>query len=460
MNRFFIFLCFFFLQYPILWAKNYVTIAPGSCPNCMAAIELMEKDSNIYVIPESYNIDSTALRNKYSFFQNAIILFSDSLFQLYSLNGSMSVSNQSGTLKCPLAQYGKTAHYYFTKWTNDTYSDTIIYHSYPVAKLSIKKRIFTPEGKLYLLNGVDNNVILFDLLEDKILDTISIPEIAKKKAYFEFGMEKGKNDYDYYKKLIMPKIQEPLCTIKDISFYKDTLYLYVSNYFAYWRGDRSEDTVLAHFQSISEFNYGKYLTTYVPTNIIEKLVDTSKKFYAEEGPVYKYGSNMYVTLWNSMFYTGRDKYLVGRFHPGNQKLDCVIKLSGMEGKSYNFSTPLFYNNYCMTAKSCKLYNLDSSGSFLDLAYFNQEYDNSGMFIPKYHNFDFRVEGNICTVLYNEHTNNKPYYAKINMKSNTKLINKYLPQLNPKLVRALSPFNSDYVIQYGDNYKIIKYKVTP
>lgn len=124
----------------------------------------------------------------------------------------MAVSNRTGTLKCPMRQYGNIAHRYFSKWSSEQEIDTIAY-SFPLAKYSIKERIFTPEGKVYLLKSSENNVLVYDLFADKILDTISIPDQGKRDSYFHFGVDKNQNDYEYYKNLITPKIQDPLCTI-------------------------------------------------------------------------------------------------------------------------------------------------------------------------------------------------------------------------------------------------------
>jgi hypothetical protein len=447
------------IQQKALQAKNYVTIAPDGCTNCMAAIDLMNKNNNIYVFHEAYQIDSTSFRHKFTFLHHATIIFSDSLYQLYSVNGQMAVSNKQGTLKCPLEKYGRKANSYFLKWNSGQDVDTISY-SWPLAKFSIKKRVYMPEGKVYLLDGSKNTVFVYDFFEDKIRDTVSIPEQAKKDSYYLFSGHDS-NIYEYYKKMITPKIQGFLCTIKNITLDGDTLYLYVSNYFTFFSGTHEEDTVLGHFQSILTFYRGRYLASYVPTNIEERLIDTSKKFFAELDALYKYKGLFYTTIGNSLYFKGRDKYDVGVFNPKDQSLDWMVKLSGDMNKSYDYSNPLFNKHYCLIAKSTKLYDLEKKGSYIDLGYFKQKFYNKGPFtIPQYVNFDFAVNQHVCTVLYNLESENKPYYTQVNFKTQKVVVNKYLPQLNPKLVRTLDPYNSDYVIQYADNYKIIRYKVVP
>lgn|GEM_PF-1168649 len=425
----------------------------------MAAISLMDTTEIIFVLQENYQIDSADLRRKYTFLNNSEILFSDSLYHLYSLNDQMTVSNPDGTLKCPLKKYGTRAHKYFSKWNSENDIDSIQY-SYPIAKASIIKRNYTNDGKVYLLNTVANNVLIYDLLQDEMLDTVSISEQAKKDIYFAFGMNKNKDDYEYYKNLIVPHIQDPLCTINDIVVDKDTLYLYVSSYFVYFKpADKGEDTILTHFQSILMFYQNQYITSYVPTNIMERLIETSKDFYAESNNIHKYKDNFYITIYNnSLNYKGTDKYLVGKFSPKDKNLDWVIKLTGEMSKSYNFSKPLFSNHYGMSTKSTKLYDLENKDNVIDLPYFKQELDYNGGIIPKYYNTSFFVNNNICHILYfstKEHAN---FYAQINLKSNKILMNKSLPQLNPKSINLIDPYNPDFIIQYMDNYKVIRYKI--
>lgn len=448
------------LNLPKTYSKNFITISPGDCPNCMSAITLIGKNNNVYVFKEAYKIDSSSLRHKYRFLNDAPMIFSDSLFNLYSINGFMTISNSTGSIKCPLAKYTRKVHGYYTLFTDTNKIDTIVYSSYPIAKASIQKRVFTHEGKVYLLNGADNNVILFDLFNDEVVDTFTIPEIAKVDAYYQFGLKKSKNDYNYYYDLIKSHIQDNFCTIKNIAVNRDTVHLYISNYYCFFKGKDNVDTFLSHFQSIATFVNGTYLDTKVPSNIQEKLIDTVNGFYAEEGGFYVHNGIYYCSLFNSFFHSGKDKYSVGGFNSQSHTLHWVIKLEGVENSSYNFSNPLFYDNYCLIAKSCKLYNLEGQNSFMDLNYFKQNYDGSKLYLPDFVNFDFQVKGKICTVLYNDRKRNMPYYSKIDIEDKKIIINRELPQIDNNLARILSPFNNNDVLEFADNFKIIKYNVAP
>jgi len=436
---------------------NYITLEPDNCPNCLAATELIENENNIYVLREGYRIDSASLRKKYTFLHTDSLVFSDSLFDFYAIDGMLTISNEAATLKCPLPRFNRKAHAYFSQWNSSKTQDTVEY-SYPLSKLSVQKRIFTGNGKVYLLNTTDNNVIIYDLLHDKTEDTIALYEQVKQDAYtlFSVGDTSG---YTYYKDAIVGHIPDSLCTIKDIAVAGDTLYLSVSNYFFYVGGKNMDDSFLTHFQSISAYKNGEYITTYVPTNIRQRLLDTLVKYYSETAGLYVWNKHIYTGIYNTRYHEEGADYVVGRYDPANNKLAWVSKLSEEFGGKYDFSNPLYSMGYYVLSKSSKLYDAETGG-MTDLKYFTQDlHEEMGIpNFPKYLNEDISISDKYYNVCYKTTGNNEFHYARIDKRANRIISNNALPQMAPRLVGIIDPYNNNYVLQFYDNYKIIRQKV--
>lgn len=434
---------------------NYITLEPDNCPNCLAATELIENENNIYVLREGYRIDSASLRQKYTFLRTDSLVFSNALFNCYAIDGMLTISNEAATLKCQLPRFNRKAHAYFSQWNSSKTQDTMKY-TYPLSKLSIRKRIFTGSGKVYLLNTADNNVIICDLLHDKTEDTIALNEQVKRDAYTLFSVG-NKDGYTYYKDAIEGHIPDSLCTIKDIAVDGDTLYLSMSNYFFYVGGKNMDDTFLTHFQSISAYKNGEYLKTYVPTNILQRLLDTSVKFYSGTTGLYKYNNNIYTGIYNTRYHEDGVNYVVGRYDPANNKLAWVSKLSEEFGGRYDFSDPIYSMGYYVLSKSPKLYRAET-GDMIELAYFKQElHEEMGIAVfPKYYNMDINVDEHYYNMLYYCIPEKQIYYARIDRKTKEVLQTKLIPDVSGAL--KIDPYNNNYVIGFYDNDKIIRHKV--
>src|SRR5690606_20177726 len=353
-----IYVYFLFALFPFtgLAQNNYVTIMPGSCSSCMGAIELTKEVNNVYVIEEAYKVDSVSLRKKYAFLREARIIFSDSLFKAYSVDGRMSISNAEGSLKCRLDKYTSTVSHYFNQLTNSQDVDTIQY-SIPLAKLSISKRVYTNEGLVYLLSKAENCVILFDLLQNKTLDTIYLTNQAKQEAYADFSVGDLKA-FAFYNDNIQPNIQDSLCMIQDIDLVNDTLYMSVYNYFFYMDGADTTKKRLSHFQSIALFRDNDYLYSYVPTNIKQRFVDTPVLFWTEPTDIKVVGNEIYSLLSTSFEGQSRGSYyIVGGFNMLQDSLKPEVVLDKTEVSSANFINPLYNKQYCMITKYPDVFNL-------------------------------------------------------------------------------------------------------
>lgn len=258
----------------------YVGYNPFDCSNCNKGIEKGVDGQSIYFFQKQLQIDSSALKRNYLFSDNAKIVFSDSLFNKYSLNGRSAISNKDGSLKCSSAYFTQKAKHVFKVLSGQGNKTDTITYSYPLAKRSITKFQFTKDGKIYLLDAFDNSVKLYDLFSGKMLYTLRMPEGVLKSIYTKFNMG-DKSAYLYYKKGTAKFTKENLSTVKDISFANDTLLVAFSNYYFFIAGKNRTDTFFNHFESIGVYKDTQYINSYIPSNIKDRLLDTSKKFLAE-----------------------------------------------------------------------------------------------------------------------------------------------------------------------------------
>jgi hypothetical protein len=423
----------------------------------MAASELIANEQNAYIMQEAHSIDSASYRKKYAYLKNANIIYSDSLFHFYAIEDMMTISNEAGTLKCLLTKFDRKAHQYFSQWNAFKNIDTITF-KYPIFKLSIKNRVYTQDAKVYMINQADNNILVYNMLQDTMAYIVEIAEQAKIDAYRKFAMNDS-GAYYFYKKAIDGNIQDALCTVSAIAVQRDSLYVSQSNYFFFTGGDKGTDTFLTHFHSISLYNKGKYIDTYVPTNIMQKLADSSVKYNSEVEYIYKYNNYIYTQIYNSLYKEPDVFYVVGKYDPEQNVLLAVSKLSEEFKGLYDFSNAYFSNQYYILAKSSKLYN-GETGAMIDLAYFNQAYyEKMGLpSFPKYYNLDLNVDRRYYNILYSQSDNNDLFYARIDRLTNKIIANHNLSKLNTNIITKIDPYNNNYIIQMYDNNKVIRHKI--
>ncbi len=436
----------------------YVAFNPFDCPNCLKGIELStDKNECTYIFQEEYRVDSASLRKRYLFSDQAQMLFSDTLFEKYAINGRSVISNKAGTLKCLSANFDRETSDIFKKLNSGKDADTFIFR-YPVSKSALIKRLFTEDGKVYMLDMLANNVVVYDLFHDKVLYTLKIDENDTRKGYELFGGGNDTGAYAYYKAGVARFTQDDLASISDISLYKDTLCLSIANYYFYTGGKNMDDSFFTKFQSIGLYKDGQYLTTYVPDNIKDKLLDTAKLFNSEPSSIYKFEENIYTSIYNGKYYTGKEKYAVGRYSPAKNILEGMVKLNKDYYSDYNFSNPKFSDRFFVLSKSPELYSIDS-GYMVDLDYFKQG-RLAGYIVPdfpEYFNEDMSVDSLYYNILYYSNADKTYFYARIERKSNKLQARKTLPAFENMWV-YIDPYDNNYVIAFYDNNKMIRYKV--
>ncbi len=455
MIRIILFITFFIGSFVYAQERtNYITVMPGSCSNCMAAIDLVSEDNNIFVFMESYAIDSNALRKKYTYLQNAKMLFSDKEFKNRSVNGYlMSISNENGSMKYDLRAFNKTAYNYFKLW-NSNIDDTIIY-SYPLSKVSIHKSVYTPEGKVYLLNSAENNIIVFDLLLNEVVDTVVVSEKISRDAYTIFNMN-DTGSYSFYKTNIIGHIQNELCTIEDIAVSNDSLFVTTSNYFIYFGGEKGGDTFLTKFNSIHLYKNNEHKKSYVPTNLMQRLVDSSVKFTWGSRGLYVYNGIIYSKITNKHNFEKGFNAILAKYNSTNNQVSCIIKLKNDFEGDYNLLLPTYSKEFCLLTKSSLIFNL-STGEFKDLAYFKQSTEDN--LFPEYMNYDFVVTDDLYKILYTKKSDDySVHLATIDKNSNKIISNVKLEKSLTEKSNRFDPYNEKYLIGYKDNFKIIRSKI--
>lgn len=284
-------------------------------------------------------------------------------------------------------------------------------------------------------------------------------EKAQRDAYEKFNLG-DTSAYLYYKTGTSKFTREDLSTFKDICLSNDTLYAAVSNYYFYIGGENMDDSFFTRFESINAYYDGQYIATYIPSDISDKLLDTTKIFTAEPSGLYQYGGNLYTAIYNRGFYKGPESYVIGKYIIKEDSLNWVAKLSDKYKKDYNYASPIYSDKFFILNKSPELFNVNTQ-EVIDLNYFNQEF-LSGKIIPnfpRYVNIDFKATRSNYNVLYYDGLSELIWhYTRIDRKTNAVLFDKIIPPLFHHMKVVIDPYDNNSVIGFFDNNKIIRYKV--
>lgn len=461
MKYFLILLVFYFgINIQCEGQTYYVAFNPLDCSNCYKGIEIGTKIKNsIYFFQKQYQIDSPDLKKRYLFSKNAKIIFSDSLFNKYAINGRSSISNKNATLKCSPSYFTEEANAFFKKiLSQDTKTDTIAFND-PISKMSISKYQFTNDGKVYLLNAFDNSIVLYDLFNDRKLYTIRMDENTLKNIYRKFSLG-DTTAYTYYKKGTARFTHEDLSIVKDMSLSNDSLYVACSNYYFYIGGKDGTDTFYSHFESISVYVDSQCVISYVPSTIKDKLLNNATPFTTIPKGIYAYNNDIYTSIYNGKYYTGKDKYIIGRFSLENKKVSNILKLNNKFNLDYNFTNPYYSDRFLILSKFSRIYNI-LTGNFINADYFQQSYLKNQMVpnYPKYLNCDFKVDNSYFNILY--YTTSPEiaiYYVRIDRKTQKMIFKKQLPPDFKNMKIMINPYNFNSVFGFYGNNKLVVYNV--
>lgn len=437
--------------------KQVITLNPQDCSNCIKGIEFFtDKHTATYIFQEINRIDSCTLRRKYIFSEKAHLVFSDHLFDKYALDGRSTISNENALLKCPSSLFDSKASMVFSKLTSNKNIDTLTFN-FPISKSSFNKRIFTGDGKVYLMDMFAQNVVLFDMLHDRTIDTFDIDEQDTKKAFELFSLG-DTTAYKYYKSGLAKVTHEAISKIQDFCIMHDTLYLSIANSYFFTGGADQTDTFLTKFQSIGIYKVGKYIKTIVPDDINAKLINQNNPFTSEAQDVYYNRNRLYTSIYNGQSYVGSKRHAIGCYSLINNKYEWAIALNPAYYGDYNFIGPIFNNQYFILSKSSEIYSIDS-GLPTDLKYFDQEtFEYNGMkSYPKYFNRDINVDDQYYNILYYSNVEKIFYYARINRKNNKLMSTKKLNSFDRMYV-LIDPYDTDYVLAFMHPNKVIRMKV--
>ena len=115
----------------------------------------------------------------------------------------------------------------------------------------------------------------------------------------------------------------------------------------------------------------------------------------------------------------------------------------------------------MISKSNDLYNIET-GIVKSLPYFTQEFLD-GKIAPKSPNFIneyFKVDEKYFNILYYKvHPEFQCYYTKIEKKSSKIILNVLVPKSYYKTRLIISPYDSNKLLCFYDNNKIVSYRIS-
>ncbi|MNU20232.1 hypothetical protein D3C71_84730 [compost metagenome] len=445
------------IQHYAFSQNYYVAFNPLDCSNCVKGIEaFINKESTTFVFQKQFESDSNSLRTEYLFSNTAQLIFSDSLFDQYATDGRSTISNERANFKVPATAFNKTASLWFDKLNSHKDADTLQFN-FPISKSSISKYQFTNTGKVYLYDMLAHSIILFDVLNNKVSDTLTI-DIKDTKKAFELFSKGDTAAYNYYKTGLSKITNENIAIIKDFSVFKDTLAISVSNTFFFTGGAKGIDTFVAKFMSVGLYKNGKYIKTVIPEDIKVKLLHKDVPFTSEPENIYYFNGNIYTSINNHPHYPAAGFYSVGRYSDRTKKYDWATKLNPKYYTDFNFSNPFFSDQYFILSKSPEVFNTNS-GTGVDLNYFRQEDmpQNGPIIYPKYFNRDLNVDNKFYNILFYSNAETCFYYARIDKTDNKLLVIKKLPPFDKMRVK-IDPYNNNFILAFWGPNKIIRYRV--
>lgn len=355
-----------------------LTIRPDDCMNCIKALDDFYSGENIskinhLIFQEKHQSDSAfIIKDLYLEDYQEKIIWSDSLFNLYSIMGTSTISSHNRKIQIMMINFNSKTAEIFERLYLPT--DTLVF-DYPVNKGNKSNPIHLDNGTMISIDKLTNKLYIGDYFSEKLILTLEQLDIVNTELAFSKELINNAairsiynsffNDttsYDQQKRFLNAAKERQINQINHVEKIGDSLL--IGSLHKFYKVNANQDTAIYMFPMLSVFYKGKLHPT--PIQTIQTYFNNPTKYISDINFFYKDNKNhlwMRLSPANS-FSLDSNMYFLRRFN--------IIDSQFIWGEFYKESLPLEYTKVGYNAIYPK-----SHGSLFMLPLSNKIYSFEG-----------------------------------------------------------------------------------